>query len=39
MEYPYQLTSLQQYLDAYNKSVEDPEGFWASVAENFQWRK
>jgi acetyl-CoA synthetase len=39
MSYPYQLTSLQQYQDAYKKSVEDPEGFWSSVADNFYWRK
>jgi acetyl-CoA synthetase len=39
MSYPFQITSFQQYKADYKKSVEDPEGFWASVAENFQWRK
>lgn len=39
MSYPYQITSLEQYQRDYRQSVEDPEGFWASVAENFQWRK
>jgi acetyl-CoA synthetase len=39
MSYPYQITSLEQYHTDYNKSVEDPEGFWSSVAENFLWRK
>lgn len=39
MSYPYQLTTFAQYQEAYRKSVEDPEGFWASVAENFLWRK
>lgn len=39
MSYPYQITSLAQYHEDYRKSVEDPEGFWAAVAENFEWRK
>ena len=39
MQYPYQITSLDQYRETYKKSVEDPEGFWAGVAENFEWRK
>ena len=39
MSYPYQIKSLEQYHSDYQKSVEDPEGFWASVAENFLWRK
>ncbi len=39
MSYPYQIQSLEQYHQDYKRSVEDPEAFWASVAENFQWRK
>ena len=39
MAYPYQITSLDQYKADYKKSVEDPEGFWAAVADNFYWRK
>ena len=39
MSYPFQITSLEQYQKAYNKSVNDPEGFWGNVAENFLWRK
>jgi acetyl-CoA synthetase len=39
MSYPYQIKSLEQYHSDYKKSVEDPEGFWASVADNFVWRK
>ncbi len=39
MNHPYQITSLEQYHNDYKKSIEDPEGFWGSVAENFQWRK
>ncbi len=39
MSYPYQITSFEQYQADYQKSVEDPEGFWGNVAENFEWRK
>ena len=39
MAYPYQITSLEQYHSDYKKSVEDPEGFWGAIAENFEWRK
>jgi len=39
MSYPYQLTSLEAYQNAYRKSVENPESFWATIAENFNWHK
>ena len=39
MTYPYQITSIEAYHKAYKKSVEDPDSFWSSVADNFQWRK
>lgn len=39
MAYPYQIKSLEQYHSDYKKSVDDPEGFWGDVAENFQWKK
>ncbi len=39
MSYPYQIRSLEEYKQAYEKSVNDPDQFWATVAENFQWRK
>ncbi len=39
MSYPFQIKSQEQYEKAYRESVERPEEFWASVAENFQWRK
>ena len=39
MSYPYQFTSEAAYHEAYKKSVEDPEGFWASIADHFMWRK
>ncbi len=37
--YPFQITSEEQYHEAYSKSVADPEGFWAGVAQTFLWRK
>src|SRR5436190_1329139 len=39
MSYPFQIMSHEQYEKAYRESVEQPDEFWASVAENFQWRK
>ena len=39
MSYPYQIKSLEQYHEAYRKSVEDPEGFWADIAATFTWKK
>lgn len=35
----YQIKTFEEYEEAYRKSVDDPEGFWAEVAENFHWRK
>lgn len=37
MSYPYQIKSLEQYHEAYKKSIEQPEIFWAGIAENFTW--
>ena len=39
MSNSYQINSLEQYNAAYKKSVEDPEGFWADIADTFLWRK
>lgn len=39
MSYPFQIRSLQQYVETYRKSVENPEQFWGEIAENFSWRK
>ncbi|MCB0620078.1 MAG: acetate--CoA ligase [Saprospiraceae bacterium] len=33
------IKSFEEYQNAYRRSVEDPEGFWAEQAETFQWRK
>ncbi|MEO6815019.1 MAG: AMP-binding protein, partial [Ginsengibacter sp.] len=39
MTYPYQIKSFEEYQEVYKKSIEDPENFWAEIAENFEWRK
>lgn len=39
MSYSFQVKNLEEYHSAYNKSVTDPEGFWAGVADAFYWRK
>ena len=35
----YQIQSEADYHRAYQKSVEDPAGFWAAIADTFQWHK
>ena len=39
MSYPYQISSLEEYHQAYKKSIENPEEFWSEVAVNFIWKK
>ncbi len=39
MSYPYQISSFEEYTEAYQKSISDPDGFWASVADHFLWKK
>lgn len=39
MSYPYQIKTQEQYNAAWNKSVDDPSGYWAEVASSFLWRK
>lgn len=34
----FRINSLQEYKEAYQKSVEQPEEFWNDIAENFSWR-
>jgi acetyl-CoA synthetase len=37
---PYHIKSLEDYKSAYTQSVEQPEAFWAQIAEdNFVWKK
>lgn len=35
----YRIKSFEEYQEKYKESIENPEAFWASVAENFYWRK
>ena len=39
MNFPYQLQTMEQYQKAYAQSVQDPERFWANIAENFTWKR
>lgn len=39
MTYPYQIKSLEQYNEMYKNSIENPEAFWAGVADSFVWHK
>jgi acetyl-CoA synthetase len=39
MNYPYQITSFEQYQADYAKSIEQPENFWGNIAEHFVWQK
>src|SRR4028119_1726030 len=39
MSHSYQITSIEQYNSEYQKSIQDPEGFWAGVADQFLWKK
>lgn len=33
------IKTYQEYQDAYERSVKDPEGFWAEQASNFVWKQ
>jgi acetyl-CoA synthetase len=39
MSYPYQIKSLEQYHEAYKKSIDTPELFWNEIAATFTWQK
>ncbi|GAC1587643.1 MAG: acetate--CoA ligase [Ginsengibacter sp.] len=39
MSYPYQITTFDEYKQRYKDSVDNPEEFWASIADNFTWRR
>ncbi|MCP4882713.1 MAG: acetate--CoA ligase [Flavobacteriales bacterium] len=34
-----QINTFKEYKEKYEQSVSDPEGFWAEVAEHFQWKQ
>ena len=33
------ITSFAEYLQKYQESVADPEGFWSKIAESHFWQK
>lgn len=35
----HQITSIEEYQEVYQKSVEQPEAFWAEIADSFEWKK
>ncbi|MEY4897021.1 MAG: acetate--CoA ligase [Bacteroidota bacterium] len=39
MHYPSQLISLESRNQAYRESLENPEEFWANVANDFTWKR
>ena len=39
MSYPYQISSFEEYKEAYQQSIDNPEAFWSNVAEHFTWKK
>ncbi|MCL9980567.1 MAG: acetate--CoA ligase [Bacteroidia bacterium] len=39
MKYPYQIQNLDQYYSDYQKSIENPDEFWGSIAEHFEWHE
>jgi len=34
-----QIISFEEYIQVYNKSIDNPEEFWAEIAGHFEWRK
>ncbi|MFN4994135.1 MAG: acetate--CoA ligase [Bacteroidota bacterium] len=39
MMYPYQINTIEQYYQDYKHSIEEPELFWANIANHFLWHK
>ncbi|WP_462247537.1 acetate--CoA ligase [Ekhidna sp.] len=36
---PHQISSLSDYTRMYDKSIENPEGFWTDIANSFIWKR
>ncbi len=34
----YRITTFEEYETAYKQSVDNPEGFWEAIADNFTWQ-
>jgi acetyl-CoA synthetase len=39
MSYSYQIKSLEEYQEAWKKSITDPASFWSEIASHFVWKK
>ena len=39
MSFAFQVKTYDEYQQAYNKSIANPEQFWSDVAEEFVWRR
>lgn len=39
MLHQYQIKSLDDYTNQYNKSIQSPEEFWGEIANHFVWKK
>ena len=39
MSQSYRINSFEEYKEAYQKSIDNPEQFWGEIAENFTWKK
>jgi acetyl-CoA synthetase len=39
MSYSFQIKSKEEYHQAYEKSIHQPEEFWSEIAESFYWKK
>lgn len=37
--YPYQIKTAEAYAQAWQKSIDNPEAFWAEIASQFCWHK
>jgi len=37
--FPYQISNLEEYHQAYQKSIKQPAEFWEEIAQNFTWKK
>ena len=37
--FPYQISNLEEYHQAYQKSIKQPAQFWEEIAQNFIWKK
>jgi len=33
------ISSIEQYREMYQRSIDDPEGFWGEIAEGFHWKE